>query len=127
MTGNLYEFYPLDEFTEDAISIFCWPNGDDPLEITWREGESWCDLVERYEIKVYDTFYEFMDSEKNEEISSYSFPYSVTVYKLLDCFLICSTEIQEFTELSHCCCVKNNYLNVIHFYKEMCLPFIGVK
>ena len=112
------------DLDNDIAIINPWKEGK-PLEILWKEDESWSDILKRYDLHGYDTFADFCDYEAEEMETEY--PYSVIVYEFENHLLICKWDITEFSCLENTCVVEKNYFNLLEFYKEMCIPFMGIK
>ncbi len=110
------------DLDNDVAIIYPWKEGK-PLELLWKSEESWPDIMRRYDLHCYDTFADFIDYYGENRETEY--PYSVIVYEFENHFLICKWDISEFECLQHTCVVDKNYFNLLEFYKEMCIPFMG--
>lgn len=110
---------------QDGVTVIHQWKGGEPLEILWEKGESWADVIRRYDLHLYDSFSDFVEYEEEDKDTKY--PYSVLVYEFEHHFLICKWDIYDFSYLQHTCVVDKNYFNVLEFYKEMCFPFMGIK
>jgi len=104
----------------DKITVNPYGYGS-PLFLTWRIDENWDQILEKMGACVYDTYAEFLD---RDDVDTIHFPYSCTIYEFKDHFLISSCEIACIEDLRNSVTVPKNYLAVIDFYREMCLPFV---
>lgn len=124
------------EVNEDENDIFLIPieGVQNICFISWKENESWGDcLIRMGLVDIIDcTFHVWSkldgsDPDSDEEDGTFF----CNVYEVKCCksnklyYLVSYREINTFEDIRDCVCLVHNRWNIVKFFRENLLPFVG--